>query len=86
MMDTITKRQKHAEQKQNYAVKNRELINERRRLAYHANREANLAKRREAKAHCSLCGFDFCNVTYLKEHLINRHKLSPENAVCVIAC
>ena len=86
MVDTPTaKKQKHAEQKQNYAVKNRELINERRRLSYHSNREANLVKRRECKAHCPLCGFDFCNVTYLKEHLINRHKLLPEDAVRVIA-
>ena len=86
MVDTPTaKKQKHAEQKQNYAVKNRELINERRRLSYHSNREANLVKRRESKANCPLCGFDFCNVTYLKEHLINRHKLSPEDAVRVIA-
>ena len=85
MVNTPTKRQKHAEQKQAYAVKNREQINERRRLSYHANREANLQKRKMAKAHCPLCGFDFCNVTYLKEHLINRHNLSPEDAVRVIS-
>lgn len=76
--------QKHAQQKQQYVVKNRELINERRKMSYHANRDAILAHRRTKRAHCSLCHFDMCNVTYLKQHLINRHKLSPEDAVRVI--
>ena len=83
--DETERKERQAEHCRNYARKNRELINQRKRASYHANREAILAKRKEKIAHCPLCGFDFCNVTYLKEHLINRHKLSPEEAVRVIA-
>ena len=77
-------KERQAQHARNYAVKNRDLINAKARANHHANRDAILEKRRARKVQCKLCHFDLCNVTYYKEHLINRHKLSPEDAVCII--
>ena len=69
-----------------YADKNRELINEKRRNKYSSARRkeeynekrcAILEKGRSDRAQCPLCGLDFRRL-YIPKHIATRHKKNTE--------
>jgi hypothetical protein len=71
-----------------YLERNREHINELKRLkyssdarkmAYAANRETILKDLRQNKVMCPICTLDFHRY-YIRKHLVGRHKLEAENA------
>jgi len=51
---------------------------EARKASYYKNREAILQKCKENTKPCPLCHNIHYHATYLREHMMNRHKLSVE--------
>lgn len=75
-----------------YYQQNREVINKKRRDSYSSetrrkdyimNKESILEKLKHNRKTCNLCRFDFRS-SYLKKHLLTRHKLSEEEACIFI--
>ena len=64
--------------------KNREAAIEKKRQFYQDNKEAILLARKEDKQMCPICQIEYGRL-YLDKHLKNRHKILPENLVCVKA-
>lgn len=64
--------------------KHREEAIAKKRAKYQEHREAILLARKEDKQMCPICQISYGRL-YLDKHLKNRHKISPQDLVCIKA-